>query len=50
MAPISLAANRKAIGMNSPVAVSKPRRKEDLAYQVLTVVAMVSLLASVWIF
>lgn len=29
---------------------SKPRRKEDLVYQVVTVAAMVSLLASVWIF
>jgi hypothetical protein len=37
--------------MNSPTAVSvKPHRKEDLVYQVVTVVAMVSLLASVWIF
>jgi hypothetical protein len=35
----------------SPSTVSlKPRRKEDLVYQVVTVVAMVSLLASVWIF
>jgi hypothetical protein len=35
----------------SPTAVSrKPRRKEDLVYQVVTVAAMVSLLASVWIF
>jgi hypothetical protein len=35
----------------SPTAVSvRPYRKEDLAYQVVTVVAMVSLLASVWIF
>jgi hypothetical protein len=35
----------------SPSAVpAKPRRKEDLVYQVVTVVAMVSLLASVWIF
>jgi len=41
----------KATGMNSPSAVSvKPHRKEDLVYQVVTVVAMVSLLASVWIF
>jgi hypothetical protein len=29
---------------------TRPRRKEDLVYQVVTVVAMVSLLASVWIF
>jgi hypothetical protein len=37
--------------MNSPIAVSvTPRRKEDLIYQVVTVVAMVSLLASIWIF
>jgi hypothetical protein len=28
----------------------RPSRKEDLVYQVVTVVAMVSLLASVWIF
>lgn len=36
---------------SSPIAVPvKPHRKEDLAYQVVTVVAMVSLLASVWIF
>jgi hypothetical protein len=35
----------------SPTGVSvRPHRKEDLAYQVVTVVAMVSLLASVWIF
>lgn len=35
----------------SPTAVPvKPRRKDDLVYQVVTVVAMVSLLASVWIF
>jgi hypothetical protein len=41
----------KASGMNSPIAVSViPQRKEDLIYQVVTVVAMVSLLASVWIF
>jgi len=41
----------KAIGMNSPTAVSgKPHIKEDLVYQVITVVAMMSLLASVWIF
>ena len=33
----------------SPTPV-RPRRKEDLIYQVVTVVAMVSLLASVWIF
>jgi hypothetical protein len=29
---------------------TRPHRKEDLVYQVVTVVAMVSLLASVWIF
>ncbi len=35
----------------SPSAVfARPRRKEDLAYQVVTVAAMVTLLASVWIF
>ena len=35
----------------SPTAAhSKASRKEDLVYQVVTVVAMVSLLASVWIF
>lgn len=35
----------------SPNAVpAKPHRKEDLVYQVVTIVAMVSLLASVWIF
>ena len=35
----------------SPIAVpAKAHRKEDLVYQVVTVVAMVSLLASVWIF
>jgi len=45
------ASREKAIGMNSPTAVSaKSHRKEDLIYQVVTVVAMVSLLASVWIF
>lgn len=36
---------------SSPSAVSRrPVRKEDLIYQVVTVVAMVSLVASVWIF
>lgn len=36
---------------SSPIsAKAKPHRKEDLVYQVVTVVAMVSLLASVWIF
>ena len=42
----------KATSMNpSPIAVpAKSSRKEDLVYQVVTVVAMVSLLASVWIF
>lgn len=35
----------------SPTAVpAKSSRKEDLVYQVVTVVAMVSLLASVWVF
>jgi len=35
----------------SPISASRrPRRKEDLAYQVVTVAAMVTLLASVWIF
>jgi hypothetical protein len=37
--------------MNSPTAVAiNPHRKEDLVYQVITVVAIVSLLASVWVF
>ena len=42
----------KATGMtSSPTAVSaRPYRKEDLVYQVVTVVAMVSLVASIWIF
>lgn len=35
---------------SSSAAQAKPRRKEDLVYQVVTVVAMVSMLASVWIF
>lgn len=50
---IGFAASRgKAKSMNpSPTAVSsKRRRKEDLVYQVVTVAAMVSMLASVWIF
>ena len=35
----------------SPAAVlTRPRRKEDLVYQVVTVAAMVTLLVSVWIF
>jgi len=35
----------------SPTTVSsRPRRKEDLAYQVVTVAAMVTLVVSVWIF
>jgi hypothetical protein len=35
----------------SPIAVSvRHRRKEDLIYQVVTVAAMVTMLASVWIF
>ena len=37
--------------MNSPTVVSVRRhRKEDLVYQVVTLVAMASLLASVWVF
>jgi hypothetical protein len=32
------------------VVPARPHRKEDLVYQVVTIVAMVSLLASVWIF
>jgi len=42
----------RATGMNSsPTAVSiRPSRKEDLVYQVVTVAAMVTLLASIWIF
>jgi hypothetical protein len=36
---------------SSPSAVSpRHRRKEDLVYQVITVAAMVTMLASVWIF
>jgi hypothetical protein len=36
---------------SSSSAVSiRPRRKEDLVYQVVTVAAMVTMLASVWIF
>jgi len=36
---------------SSPSAVPvKPCRKEDLVYQVVTVAAMVTLVASVWIF
>ena len=36
---------------SSPSAVStRPFRKEDLVYQVVTVVAMVTLVASVWLF
>jgi hypothetical protein len=31
-------------------ASTRPRRKEDLVYQVVTVAAMVTMLASVWIF
>jgi hypothetical protein len=35
----------------SPAAVSaRPNRKEDLIYQVVTVFAMVTLVASIWIF
>jgi hypothetical protein len=35
----------------SPITASgRPLRKEDLVYQVVTVAAMVTLLASVWIF
>jgi len=46
------ASYRKASGMtSSPSAVSvRPYRKEDLVYQVVTVVAMVTLVASIWIF
>lgn len=50
---IDLVANRgKATAMTpSPIAVSvRHRRKEDLIYQVVTVAAMVTMLASVWIF
>jgi hypothetical protein len=37
--------------LSSPSVVSfRPRRKEDLIYQVVTVAAMVTMLASVWIF
>jgi hypothetical protein len=37
--------------MNSPTAVSaKPHFKEDLIYQVVTVVAIASVLVSLWIF
>jgi hypothetical protein len=37
--------------LSSPSAVSfRPSRKEDLVYQVVTVAAMVTMLASVWIF
>ena len=36
---------------SSPSAVAaKPSRKEDLIYQVVTIAAMVTLVASVWIF
>jgi len=36
---------------HSPTVVPvEPHRKEDLVYQVVTIVAMVSLLASVWVF
>ena len=35
----------------APAAVfPRPRRKEDLVYQAVTVAAMVTLLVSVWIF
>jgi hypothetical protein len=49
---IELSDFKKATSMNpSPISVpAKLQRKEDLVYQVVTVVAMVSLLASVWIF
>ena len=42
----------KASGMtSSPAAVSiRQVRKEDLLYQIVTVVAMATLVASVWIF
>ena len=36
--------------MNPSPAAVLYRRKEDLVYQVVTVAAMVTLLASVWIF
>jgi len=36
---------------SSPSAVAvRPSLKEDLVYQVVTIVAMVTLVASVWIF
>jgi hypothetical protein len=35
--------------MTSPTPV-KPHRKEDLIYQVVTVVAMMAMLATAWIF
>jgi hypothetical protein len=35
----------------SPIAISvRPRRREDLVYQAVTVAAMVTLLVSTWIF
>jgi hypothetical protein len=47
-----VAKHGKASGMNSsPIAVSiRPGRKEDLVYQVVTVAAMVTMLATIWIF
>ncbi len=30
--------------------IARPHRKEDLVYQAVTVAAMVTLLASVWVF
>jgi len=37
--------------ISSPTAVAaRPSRKEDLVYQVVTIVAMVTLVASIWIF
>jgi hypothetical protein len=37
--------------MTSPTAVAaRPYRKEDLVYQVVTIVAMASLVVSIWIF
>jgi len=46
------ASYRKASGMiSSPTAISaRLSRKEDLVYQVVTIAAMVTLVASVWIF
>jgi hypothetical protein len=35
---------------SSSAVSTRPFRKEDLVYQVVTVVAMVTLVASVWLF